>query len=253
MKYIIPVILLTINLFVSSLGYGQSLQQAKDQLPVIHVTGTAEKEIIPDEIYITIRLEEYTGSKKQNHINQLDTQLRELLIDHGFKLENLYLSDAKSNRIHLKRKPIVQALQYTLVVSSAKETEQVFDILNTLKIRKAYIAKTSHSKLEEFRKEVRIQAIKTAKDKANYILTAIGESCGKPIEIREQVYSTSPMFSNVKFEMKQDEVLTNLPELPEIELCTTSKCLDLFLTETKSFLRSILCKTCVTSSCVKGT
>ncbi len=217
MKHITPVILLIISLFVSTLCYGQSLQNTANQSPVIHVTGTAEKEIIPDEIYITIRLEEYTGSKKQNDLTQLDAQLRKTLIDQGFNLENLYLSDAQSNRIHLKRKSIIQALQYTLMVRSARETEQVFDILNTLKIRKAYIAKTSHSKLEEFKKEVRIQAIKAAKDKANYTLTAIGESCGKPLKIEEQEYHTSPIYSNVKFEMKQDQVLTNLPQLPEVE------------------------------------
>lgn len=208
-------IILTISLLICAPSFGQSVQNINNQSPVIYVTGTAEKEIIPDEIYITIRLEEYTGSKKKNDLIQLDQKLRKALLDQGFNPQNLYLSDAKSNRIHLKRKSIIQALQYTLMVSSAKEAEQVFNILNTLKIRKAYIAKTSHSNIEHFRKEVRIEAIKAAKDKANYTLEAVGESCGKPIEIRELDHQYQPVFSNI--EIKQNVSTDKTISLPDIK------------------------------------
>lgn len=49
---------------------------------------------------------------------------------------------------------------------------KVFEKLDELKIVDAYISKVSHSKLEEFKKEVRVMAIKAAKEKANYLLTA---------------------------------------------------------------------------------
>src|SRR5690606_15736342 len=57
----------------------------------------------------------------------------------------------------------------------------VFEKLGELKIQNAYIAKVDHSKMEGFGKEIRIAAIKDAKEKADYLLAAVGESTGKPL------------------------------------------------------------------------
>jgi hypothetical protein len=46
-------------------------------------------------------------------------------------------------------------------------------------------------------KEVKIQAIKAAKDKADYLLTAIGEQTGKPLIIREDKFSSNQMNSHL--------------------------------------------------------
>ena len=47
------------------------------------------------------------------------------------------------------------------------------------------IVSTSHSKITEFRKQLKIQAIKAAKDKANYLSESIGEKTGVAISISE--------------------------------------------------------------------
>jgi uncharacterized protein YggE len=49
----------------------------------------------------------------------------------------------------------------------------------------AYIAKFSYSKIIELQKENRIKAIKVAKEKAEYLLAAISQTCGAPIQIIE--------------------------------------------------------------------
>ena len=53
--------------------------------------------------------------------------------------------------------------------------------------------------MDALRKEVRIAAVKAAKDKAIYLLEAIGEQPGKPLEITEQTnsYSRANIMSNV--------------------------------------------------------
>ncbi len=45
-----------------------------------------------------------------------------------------------------------------------------------------------NSEIEKYRKEVKIKAMKAAKDKADYLLNAIGERTGKPIYIQERSY-----------------------------------------------------------------
>ena len=74
---------------------------------------------------------------------------------------------------------------------------QVFLELEKLEITDAYISKVNHSKMDSLRKEVKILAIKAAKDKAEYLLTAIGEQTGKPLIIREVDGSSNQAYSNV--------------------------------------------------------
>jgi len=62
----------------------------------------------------------------------------------------------------------------------------VFQQLDKLEITDAFIAKVNHSKLDSLNKEVKILAIKAAKNKADYLLTAIGEQTGKPLIVEER-------------------------------------------------------------------
>jgi hypothetical protein len=47
------------------------------------------------------------------------------------------------------------------------------------------IVNTSHSKMTEFRKQLKMQAVKAAKDKGIYLTEAIGEKLGEAITIKE--------------------------------------------------------------------
>ena len=61
----------------------------------------------------------------------------------------------------------------------------MFEKLDALNIYGSYIAKVNHSKILEYKKEVRIMAIKAAKEKADYLLEAIGEETGKALKVNE--------------------------------------------------------------------
>ena len=54
-----------------------------------------------------------------------------------------------------------------------------------MKISDINITKATHSDIIEIKKKNRIQAIKSAKAKADYLLSAIGEQTGKPAMINE--------------------------------------------------------------------
>ncbi len=57
-----------------------------------------------------------------------------------------------------------------------------------------FISRTSHSKIEEYRKQLKIQAVKAAKEKAIYLSEAIGEKAGVAVTIQEPVdYSVVPV------------------------------------------------------------
>ena len=83
------------------------------------------------------------------------------------------------------KKELTVKNEYVLKVGDASTVSQVFEKLDELKIVEAHISRVSHSKLPELQKEVRILAIKAAKDKAEYLLSAIDEKIGKPIYVHE--------------------------------------------------------------------
>lgn len=165
-----------------------------EEKPYIEITGEAEKEITPDEIYISITLLENQDGKDNRSIETQEKELKKGLSELGVDLKNLTLSDAGSNYIKVKwlKKDAVGRTEYQLKVIDATMVGKVFEKLDQLKIQNAYIAKVDHSKMEIFEKEVRIEAIKDAKDRVDYLLTAIGETAGKPLIIRENANNFYP-------------------------------------------------------------
>ena len=53
--------------------------------------------------------------------------------------------------------------------------------MDNLKVADAFVNDVSHSKRDSLQKTVRIKAIQDAKEKADYLLNAIGEQTGKPL------------------------------------------------------------------------
>lgn len=191
--------LLAISL-VSVASYSQALPNSEK--PFIEVNGVAEKEISPDIIHIAIQLTERYDGKEKITIEKQESELRSYLRGIGMPDKDLYLSDANSGyvRVKFRTKDVMTKKEYTLIVHSAEDVGKVFQGLDKLDIDDANIVKLDHTKMSEYRKEVKIMAIKAAKEKALYLLEAIGESAGKPLEIREVEYQPVYAMANYKAE-----------------------------------------------------
>lgn len=174
-------------LLTAMLTFGQANTTKTVEQPYIEVTGTAEKEVIPDEIYIGIIIRERYINKIKVTIEEQEDKLKSAVKSLGIDLANLYLSDANADyvKIRWQKKDVLTKKDYILKVSSATTVGKVFQELEKLEITDAFISKVTHSKMDSLRKEVKISAIKAAKDKADYLLTAIGEQTGKPLIITE--------------------------------------------------------------------
>ena len=182
-------VLKVIVLLLTSLSvFAQTQELGIGERPYIEVTGTAEKEIVPDEIYISIRIKERYEGKKKITIEEQEAAFKEALKTIGVSLEDLVLSDANANyaKVKWRKKDVIANVNYLLKVDNAETLGQVFDKLDELKILNANISHTTHTKIVEFRREVRILAIKAAKEKADYLLTAIGEEVGQALEVYDE-------------------------------------------------------------------
>lgn len=190
MKYItcfFLVALITNTISVS----GQVKNEQIDTRPYIDVTGTAEKEVVPDEIFISIVLRERYENKEKMTIDIQEEKLKTSLKDIGIDIKNLALSDANADyvKIKWKTKDLLTQKEYTLKVTNGEAVGKVFGILDKLTINDAFVLKVSHSLIDSLKKEVKIKAIQAAKAKADYLLAAIGEKTGKAIVVEERDYA----------------------------------------------------------------
>ena len=159
----------------------------------IEVTGKAEMEIVPNEIYLKILLNEkdFKGKKSLDEIEKSMTdKLSEIGIDISKKLA---IKDMTSNfrNYWLKSSSINSIKEYQLNVENAKTAGQVFQGLESIGISNISIEKIEHSDIQKFRTEVKMNAIKAAKEKAKFMTNAIDQEIGKAIYIQElnsQIY-----------------------------------------------------------------
>lgn len=174
-------------------GHAQ-VSAPNEEKPYIEVNGSSELDVEPDEIYVQLVLREKNRNNEKSRIEAQEDALLQKLKENGFDLKDLTLSGADGDLQHrvFRKSKVVTEKRLQMKLKNAGEVNRFFQILDDLEIEDASISHTSHSRLEELRMQVKIEAMKAAKKKADYLLESIGEQTGKPILIREQNYTTYP-------------------------------------------------------------
>ena len=157
--------------------------------PYVEVTGRSEMKVVPDQIHIAIELKERGNGDKKVTVEKQELEVKQAVKDLGIDAANLTVSDAVADYVPKKfrKDDVVETKTYELKVADAEMVRKVFKELDRLEIENARIDRVSHSKEIEFRKEQRVKAIEAAKQKADYLLTAIGEKTGPALIVREDV------------------------------------------------------------------
>ncbi|SNR17187.1 SIMPL domain-containing protein [Tenacibaculum jejuense] len=200
-------VLFVIIILTSFIGVAQT---NIDSRPFIEVTGVAEKEVVPNEIYLDIPVEERIEKGRKITIQEIENELKKGLKSCGVPEENLSISNLNSKLVKTGwwNKEILATADYELKVNDASVLKDLFEIFERLKIKNAKITKASHDKIETIRKEVRIAAIKAAKEKADYLLNAIGEKTGKSLIIRDVGNQQINNFSFANTAYKQNKLMS---------------------------------------------
>ena len=203
-------LLLIICLMVSGSTYAQ---QADPLVKKIEVTGKAEMEIIPDEIFIRIALKEYKDGSKKVAMDKLEAQLVKAVNQLNIPESNLSVDNIYGNNWDYRKKKSDEFLatkSFRLKVSDVKMMNNLIDKLDAEGVNNISVAEVSHSKIEEYTKQLRLEALKAAKTKAEYLLEGIGEKLGSALEINE-ISHGSPMpyanraVSNTMYSMSESE------------------------------------------------
>ena len=133
----------------------------------VEVTGTAELEIVPDEIYLRIVISEKDKGKKsvEEQEKEMVNVLKNLGIDVHKDLAIRDLSsDFNSYRFQIGR---------------------LLTDLEAVGISNISILRVDHSQIAKFRRKVKTDAVKIAKEKAEDFAGAVGQEIGRALYISE--------------------------------------------------------------------
>jgi uncharacterized protein YggE len=161
----------------------------------IEVTGIAEMEVEPDEIIFNIGIK---GDNK-NQLADNEKQLFEILKNNGVKNEDIKFKSMYQN-IYSKTKVFTKSLQFK--VTKKTDMGNLFENLNQKWITSINIDEIRNTKIVDYRKTVKINALKAAKEKADYLLESMGKKTGNPLEIVEIEDYTSDTVLPINFRAK---------------------------------------------------
>lgn len=168
----------------------------------IEVTGIAEKEVTPDIINVSISLQEYLDGRKKTTIEQLENQLEGAVKQVGIPKEDFTIIDvsAWNNTWQKKKAPdFLASKQYRIRFHDLNKYNQILSAVDPKGIQSTDIQSYDYSKMTELKRDLKIQALLAAKEKAAYLLTSINEKVGRPISITENDNSNYPqprMYAN---------------------------------------------------------
>ena len=213
-------LVLILSLVYSAMLFAQTGQKNFIDQNYIEVTGKAEMEIVPNEIYLRISINEEDNKGKVS-VEEKEQVMFDKLKEIGVDVEaDLAVKDFASNfkDYWLKKSEIKTRKEYQLIVHNSLMLSKVFMAMEKLEISNISIERVDHSEMERFRMEVKIKAIKAAKTKAEYLAMAIDQKAGRALHIQEIENNYPPitrMNSNIVVRgyasMEQSKIM------PEIE------------------------------------
>lgn len=189
-----------------------SFSQTVDLRRKIDVTGSAQTEITPDIIYVGISLKEYyNGSKKVADIDDLEKQLLNAVVKAGIPKENLFINNVSGYNYTWEKKKnpnFAAAKQYRLKLTDPSKFNLIIAELDPKAIAYTNIESFEHSKIAEYRKDLKIKALQAAKEKATYLAETLGDKVGDALDIQEINNDENPgvpMYANAMIRYKSED------------------------------------------------
>lgn len=194
-------------------------QPAANPFPkTISVSGAAEMDVIPDQIYVNVVLREY--QKKNEPKKDLETLKANFMEScHAIGLPDSIISIASYTgfnnyywlRKDRKKTPdLFASITYQVKFSNSKQMDELIEKLDDEATQSFDIVNTSHSKMSEYRKQLKILAVKAAKDKGIYLTEAIGEKLGPAITVKEPDESGIQYTGRINAPFSQTRIESNV-------------------------------------------
>jgi len=170
-------------------------QPSKYDASYVQVWGQAEKEIAPDEFYLSVTINEKDSKGRisiQTQERAMLDALKKLGVDTQKQLRVVNMSSD-----YYKRGSALAWKQFQLKLDTPEQVAKVFAALNDQGISNVSMEKVTHSQLERFKNEVRIAAMRSAQANAQTLAEAIGQKAGRCFYIYDSNNDIVPYYGNV--------------------------------------------------------
>lgn len=228
------ILLLSLTLALATTNFAQA--QNGENNRGINITASVNRDITPDEIFLSILITELE-SKGKITVEQQEQQMIKTLEKLNIDVEkNLTVDDMESSlqSYFLKRDNILANKRYTLKLSTAKETTTALDALNNIGISNVSISKTALSKeLEQkVKSELLTEATVRTKENATILAEAAGCKVGKVLYIENYsssasraVYNTNTMLVKSASNIDGMQQESTEIQIRKTNISATVKCL----------------------------
>lgn len=218
----------TVLILVTLFGLTASAQEQKNQVPQISVTGEGKVKVIPDQAVINVGFQN-TG-KDAKEVKNLNDEVVDKVIKF-LKKSGIPATDFKTNNVSLnksydyeKKKNNFQANQsLTITLKDLSKYDDIMMGLNDAGVNSIQGVEFKSSKLADYEKEARKNAVLNAKQKATDYASVLGQKVGKALLITDnsQSYTPQPMYKgNMMMAMAADAAPRETLAVGELEINT---------------------------------
>ncbi|MES2275264.1 MAG: SIMPL domain-containing protein [Bacteroidota bacterium] len=189
---IIVLLLITVSTFAQNVDLRRKIE----------VNGIAEKEVTPDIINVSISLKEYLDGKNKITISQLESQLEQAINEAGIPKADFTINNLSSyNYTYQKKKnpDFLASKQYGIRFHDLNKFNLIMSKLDPKGVQSTNVDSYDYSKMADLKKELKIQALLAARDKAAYLLTSLNEKLGGVINITENEDNNYPVYKTVMY------------------------------------------------------
>lgn len=181
-------------------------QDFHQTIPTVSVNGSSQVKVTPDVIYLSIKLDE-GDTKGKDTLAEQRQRMFSALKKCGIDIEKqLSVMDMSSS--FFRKRGALAATQYELKLSSAESVREVFDRLDSAGITNVNVTRTTSSKIDEYRREARQQAIRNAQTRARELAEAVGQSIGPCYEIND--YTSEARYVGSRMLMAKNTVASDM-------------------------------------------
>jgi len=171
-------------------------------------------EIVPDEIYVQVDLTEYKKRGDKVEIDKIKEDFLAICKAVGIPDSSISLASFDGYNLasiwrRRRRDPdLMASVSYQIKFKTTKPIDDLVDRLDDQATKDFRISRVSHSKIAEFRRQLKVLAVKASKEKATYLTEAVNEQLGQAITIKEPDESTSSdvLAGNLKYRTSSNEV-----------------------------------------------
>lgn len=186
-------------LLLATQSFSQNGEKNFIDQPYVEVSGHFETEIVPNEIYLRIILDE-NDKKGRISIEKQETAMISKLTKLGIDIDKqLSIEDFDGfyKRKFLADNELSKTKRYQLLVNDGKTLGIVFQALDEIDVSNISIIKVDHSDIENIKSDTKLKALKDAKQKAENYASAIDQNIGKALFIQESSHMSQ--VSNLYF------------------------------------------------------